>query len=713
MSDSPSCYASRQPTEPPDGLLLPLKDPAEFCGSWKQWGRRPSMVTAGPSGLPVEVAVPRRPGERLLGLRCDHHTRLSGVVPGGPADRCGLGAYAGHRVTAVDGQPVYTLQQMRERIAASASPVVFLQLAGEGRIISPFGGRRGSSYVQRLERHDSQRALAARRRRRASQSSGPEEVLDMTGRCFREHVRRRRASEISFFALHGLTDQSGAGDGPEQPAGSAPAFGRSQLNVARFRFQAWRKWMLERRLNVLPVKLVDEGSGRCYPVSLHHRLTVRQVAEAFVLHVSCSMHGFDPTRWLVSHKMPDGVGALRVFTVPMEMTIGELGLHGYCRSSYYKLRIAYADEEFDEVDSQYDREAADPVQQFFDVRDATADPVELRPPDMDRSLLQRAWMRLWRRRMFLVVAGLFLYFLSWAYEIEDPWVCVAAAVGVLAICTISRVELVCAIIFFLGVGSIFLWVALRHSFRVGLYLLITWGMGALCLAARQWRRRIAPVLIGAFWVFTACYFPRIIYEAPAGPCVLLPFFTAASYLAFYKIMYQKMDMPYLTNYLFSVFQIPLFLLVLHGIPTGEWGDIEEPTVGQTIGISASLAVGGMIATFCVAKLNGVNHIPDRLEGLRWVVLAYAVAFTWQAICLLLVLSLSFEFNDRNLIGSFWLACVISALQDILINEPIKVLLLTQATPLLKNFLKVAAGRGVTSFLESTGVLQAIRQLIVY
>lgn len=483
--------------------------------------------------------------------------------------------------------------------------------------------------------------------------------------------------------------------------------------IRRRHFTTWQRWVVVvRRNNMLPFTIVDEISGRAYRVMLHGHLTVGDVVDAFVKHVCQTLQSFARSKWTVEHQMFDEVTGIRMpCHVDLDLEVGELAEHGTLSSTgRYKLRLSHKDDDLLETSSDLDVVVDGDYQEFFTVENPDVRPVKLVDPG-DMELWRRLLNRLWARRMFLIVAGLFIYFLVFAYKIQNPLVPVIAALVVVLLCTLSNVEYVAGTIFFLVIGSICVWTTVVHDFKLGLYLCVSWSFLAACLVAKNFKEEIAPYTMFAFWVFTGAYWPGVVFEAPIGACALILAVYTVVFLFSYKVVYRMCERPYLAMFLYSLLLMPAFYIPMNAARDWPGWRGEKPTSGQVLGIAALLSALGVIGTFVIAKLNGVDFIPDKLTGDGWVALAYVIAVSWQIACLTTTLALTLEFKDKGLVPKYFQACFMSFLQDFMFNEPIKVICLGQAGPLLKTFLKVGAGKGITAILMESGILPMLKKLL--
>lgn len=76
--------------------------------------------------MSVEVVINRKVGEKL-GIKWINHTELAGCVPGSPAAVQGLGEFAGHRATHVNGKPVTTLGEIQRLVQGMKEVCLTLQ----------------------------------------------------------------------------------------------------------------------------------------------------------------------------------------------------------------------------------------------------------------------------------------------------------------------------------------------------------------------------------------------------------------------------------------------------------------------------------------------------------------------------------------------------------------------------------------------------------
>eukprot|EP01062_Namystynia_karyoxenos_P076840 TRINITY_DN760_c0_g1_i6.p1 TRINITY_DN760_c0_g1~~TRINITY_DN760_c0_g1_i6.p1 ORF type:complete len:414 (+),score=148.81 TRINITY_DN760_c0_g1_i6:64-1305(+) len=392
----------------------------------------------------------------------------------------------------------------------------------------------------------------------------------------------------------------------------------------------------------------------------------------------------------------------------------------------FRLRISFADDTMTDVDSGLDVVMREDIQEYFavDPNSIGADGGLrlLEPPKPP--LHKRLWTAFTSRwRPALVITAIVLLF-----HFAPLWPCpchLAASFGVLVVLLgllFSDVDnsVIAATILLILFGVIALVVTLNYTQTFGIFLCVTWLFTAVSIGLAglqefvpkyRWIAKLAlPYVLGAYWVALVVYYLEFEYGAPpyatsAAVALLVPLFAFCHFFLQKRIKWKYTAMlVYVTG---AVGLLATSLLAIDW-PEDHWqlrqGVRGPPEAFEAVILIITLYGFGLAVVFATFKLKGGEIIPEQLSS-NWAVGTFAICWALHCICLWMVLSLALEFHREGRLWKYFFTVATAYLQDIMFNEPIKVLLLTQFGPVVKTLMKVGAGKVVRFALEESGLMK--------
>eukprot|EP01062_Namystynia_karyoxenos_P001127 TRINITY_DN1038_c0_g1_i9.p1 TRINITY_DN1038_c0_g1~~TRINITY_DN1038_c0_g1_i9.p1 ORF type:complete len:3534 (+),score=621.24 TRINITY_DN1038_c0_g1_i9:396-10604(+) len=488
-------------------------------------------------------------------------------------------------------------------------------------------------------------------------------------------------------------------------------------------FNLWLRRVLA-RTGLVHCTLVNSITGRCYDVDLHPLLQLGVVAEAFATHAVRSDVGLTKTeqRFRCEHQG---------LYVALEDYVADIAVHGYrSANGRFKIRISFVDDTMTEVDSDLDVPGDADVQEFFKVDpDSLGGKVRLLPPVLPpwyQRVLQRVRGR-WRAALIVTLIVAFFY-------LANNWPCpcnIGIVIGAWAVlmgllyCD-APVESLVIIALGLVLGFLALFVFLVANKTFGAFLMLTWVFAVLSVGMSELQHKrpkykpytkpVVPYVLGTYWVALCFYFTRIEYGAPwYASVVCISFLPPLFWFCRYKLQ-REWGRKYLAMLVFVTGAVLALAISLLAIPwsTSEWSERRErqgpPERFEAIVLIVTLWVFGAGVAFAVFKMAGLDMIPEQL-GATWALTTFIVAMVAHWAAIFVILSLALEFHREGRLRIYYNAVITAYVQDILFNEPIKVLFLTQFGPVMKTLMKVGAGKVVRYVLVETGIFELWMRLL--
>ena len=254
-------------------------------------------------------------------------------------------------------------------------------------------------------------------------------------------------------------------------------------------------------------------------------------------------------------------------------------------------------------------------------------------------------------------------------------------------------------------GCIFLIVMGEVAVGIGLLYLIC--MLAACLICSAYKPHWQPAVMAIFWsghifiVLVLYYNFDILYGL-----ISIGVQSAVSATLWYATVQKWCSHVHVSSYIASTIYVSLWgfhlLMSLYFGTYEETGDISDAERWLSPFI---FTVSGWLVVVRSYQLRKGGLIPQHLP--RWIIhFAYLLAICIQlgSATMFLGEALKWEQETRN---NFMLSTVIAFTQDIFINEPAKLLILTYAAPMMKALSKSAIGRTFTLLMKEMGLLQAM------
>ena len=239
------------------------------------------------------------------------------------------------------------------------------------------------------------------------------------------------------------------------------------------------------------------------------------------------------------------------------------------------------------------------------------------------------------------------------------------------------------------------YVAISGHPEIGIALGYLWIMMVVCLWVNKTKPLFLPHCMVLFWSVHLAIIICLYYDISVVLGVLSTFLQLGIAGILYKFAFLRIGRGHTISGLYmALWGLHLFVVLVTTKPDN---------VGMTESWLAPLVftlVGWLVILRSYQVKRG-GLIPQQLP--HWVTyIAYVLAGTIQTATLTMFLSMALEWDQENS-EKFIVQTVVAFLQDILFNEPFKLLVLAYAGPILKTLSKSFAGKAIGTFLQATGI----------